>query len=179
MERKEPDFSDNIFVKRNRWGGNEYLSLYIKYERDEDETKELYQPIHLTRYCVPGRCDTYNFTWWDRPQGWGDCLTYFSEGHTPLPQIMKIVQKDLDRPLVIEFLKEAANKLQPYAANHLGMFLRQLAPASKSVRAVERIAKNKMDENRQRVRAKLAEEARIAKIVKEHDTKIKVLQTNG
>lgn len=146
MERKEPDFADNVFVKRNKWGGNEFFSIWIKFDRDEWDMKETYEPISISRYCVPGRIDTYNFSWWDRPSGYGDRVTYYSEGHTPLPQVMKMLQRDLDRPFVIGLMKEAARKINLYQLNHFIRFLEQLAPSSKSVRSLNTIQKTRKKE---------------------------------
>lgn len=143
MARIEPEFADNTFVLKNAYGGNEYLSLFVKFERDEFDHVESYTPICLTRYCVPGRIDTYSFDWWDRPSGYGDAVAYFSERHTPLLQIMKMVQRDLDRPFVVRLMKEAGTKLKYYHLRQLIMFLKQLGPTSKSVKRLEAIAKSR------------------------------------
>lgn len=141
MNRHEPEFSDNVFVLRNKWNGNEYLSLYIEFNNDWNtmESNYEYQPISLTRYCVPGRIDTYSFCYWQRRCGYGNRITYFSEGSTPLNRITPMLIRDLNRPRVVGLVREACRKLKLWQLNMLSAFLYEIAGSTKSYKVVNSV----------------------------------------
>lgn len=123
--------SDNVCVKGGR-DSREYLSVVFR------ETDLPYVPyrVSLTRYCVPGRCDTYRFDFAHQESGPPN-VRYFSDGWTPLPKAIKLLHEDLDKPQVVDLLVLACGKRDFRAESRVLIedLLAVLAPKSKAYRA--------------------------------------------
>lgn len=141
-------FHDNRHLKRIK-GGNEYFAVHIKeYEQNNPLT------VALTRYCVPGRLNTYRFEWVPKEEFSGDRVRYCSESHTTLPKALELVTKDLDRIRVVELLKIAAQEEHP--GKDLFHLLSTIAPKSKSTGAVKRLRVKLTKSLSQKALAKIA-----------------------
>src|SRR5579872_4832074 len=89
-------YFDNILVSRIK-RGHIFLSIYVT---DKNAS--------ITRYCVPGRIDTYAFTWISSNHcGIGDRVAFFTDTNTSLNSSVKQVRKDLKNKYVKQLLKEA------------------------------------------------------------------------
>lgn len=123
-------FHDNMRVKTYK-NGAEYFSISF-YEIDE------YVPyrVSLSRYCVPGRCDTYLFDYCEGGCGQGDRIRYFSEGSVPLPKTLQLLHADLDKPQVQKLIVAAVSEYAHYryAREFVEQLLANLAPKSKALR---------------------------------------------
>lgn len=129
---KEIAFHDNVFVQRRRWC-NEFFSITFKeYEAD-------YFPyeVSITRYCVPGRIDSYCFDYSpSRNSGCGSRVRYFSDAGLSLPEAIKALHEDLNKRQVIELIVTACSqsKLRYYSKQFTANLLTALAPKSKALR---------------------------------------------
>lgn len=95
-------YSDNTLVARTKWGAM-FLSIFVT---DHGAS--------ITRYCVPGRIDTYAFDCIPtKHSGLGDRIAFFTDTNTSLNSAMKRVRKDLKKKEVRQLLKEAKVKLGP------------------------------------------------------------------
>lgn len=132
-EKIYPTFYDNVCVKKGR-NDNEYLAIALC--KDEDSPK---YDVSVRRYCVPGRCDTYNF-WWDKSDHPRN-LSYFSDGWQSLPKSLEMVKKDFDLPQVVDMMTNAFNAeriVMTYRLDFLQM-MSVLAPKSKAYHKVKSI----------------------------------------
>jgi hypothetical protein len=94
-------YSDNTLVARTKWG-HQYLSIHIT---DHGAS--------ISRYCVPGRIDSYNFSWVpDRRGGIGDRVVFFTDTALSLTKALKLVKKDLKNKYVKELLTAVNLKLK-------------------------------------------------------------------
>lgn len=73
-------YHDNTLVQRRRWG-NEYLAVTFR----EVEAGWFPYSCSLTRYCVPGRIDTYAFDYTPGKPGIGPRIRFFTDTHESLP----------------------------------------------------------------------------------------------
>lgn len=126
-------FHDNTHVARNRFG-HEYFSLTLQ------EQQDAYSPytVALYRYCVPGRIDSYCFTHTISKIGGMPSTTNFSsEGGLSLPAAIKMLHRDLEKPQVVELIKEACRKERLWCETKvlLEFLLVAIAPRSKALRA--------------------------------------------
>lgn len=123
-------FNDNVRVNRTRWG-HEYLSIRFK-----EMTEESPWEVMLQRYCVPGRCDTYCFDYSPGGSGVGDRVRYFAEGMN-LPQGVKLLTEDLERPLVVKMLSDIClrPKLRYFSRRLVEQMLPAIGPKSKALRS--------------------------------------------
>lgn len=129
---KEIAFHDNILVQRRR-RGNEYLSIAFK------EYEDVYLPyeVSITRYCVPGRIDSYCFDYSpSRNSGCGSRVRYFSDAGLSLPEAIKVLHEDLTKRQVIELIVTACSqpKLRYYSKQFTANLLTALAPKSKALK---------------------------------------------
>lgn len=99
MNDEKTLFSDNRQVGRSRDGSWFFLSIHVS---DRDAT--------ITRYCVPGRLDTYSFTFIPCQIGIGDRVTFFSDINCSLARAAKQVKCDLKKKQIVELLKAAKLK---------------------------------------------------------------------
>ena len=144
-------YHDNIMVHKTKWGA-EYLAItFSQTERD-------WRPyeVSVCRYCVPGRCDTYNFDYVRGGNGFGPRLRYFSEGPLPLPKAIEMLQEDMNKEQVIELVKEACSKkeLRYYAHQFTENLLATIAPKSKALRAARSCVKRIQEIARKEIEAK-------------------------
>lgn len=135
-------FHGNIAVHKNKWG-REFLAItFSKIEKD-------WRPyeVSISRYCVPGRCDTYSFDYIRGGNGTAPRIRYFSEGPLPLPKAIEMLQEDMDKEQVIELIKEACSKkeLRYYAHQFTENLLATIAPKSKALRVARRCVKSVRD----------------------------------
>lgn len=133
--RPWPEFSDNIRVKRGR-DSYEYFALSL---RPDDAPWRPFR-VAFWRYCVPGRCDIYSFEWHNtsRPTK----LAFFSDGwYIPLDKALKLAQRDLDRPEVVELCVNAfrASRIVSYYQHDWTQLINVVAPRSKTARAVDKV----------------------------------------
>jgi len=92
-------FSDNIQVGRTKWG-MDFFRIWIT---DAGAS--------ISRYCVPGRIDTYVFDWIPSHHcGIGDRVAFFADTHISLPRAIKQLKRDLNKKQVKQLLKEAKVK---------------------------------------------------------------------
>lgn len=138
---------DNTRVKAGR-GYNEYLGLSCA-PKDETRTFETY----IYRYCVPGRCDSYAF------RLNGRVLEFSSDGWVPLDHAIRWVQDDLNKPEVVEMFVNAFSAMRPflYFNRDIMSLLGLIGPKSKTYRAMKRLQKKMIAENRARIEAKANE----------------------
>lgn len=92
-------YSDNTLVGRTAWGAY-FLSIHVT---DRGAS--------ITRYCVPGRIDTYAFDYIPGGSGIGDRITFFTDTMASLHRAAKLVQRDLKKKYVKKLLVEAKCKL--------------------------------------------------------------------
>lgn len=128
-------FHDNRRVQTRKWGA-EFLAITLCIPNDD------YRPYTcaLTRYCCPGRIDSYCFDWVPPSSGVGDRVRYFTDTGESLLKSVQSVQADLDKPQVVEMLVEMCHKpgLQRPAREFAENLLATLAPKSKSLRAIRK-----------------------------------------
>ncbi len=125
---KKFHFHDNRRVKTTKFGG-EFLGIRCS-EVDEFN----YSRASISRYCVPGRCDTYNFCWQDQDCG---TVTYYTEGGSlPLTQALDMLAVDIDLEPVRKMLIEAISENLPYGYSRdlVERLLPMIAPKSKALR---------------------------------------------
>lgn len=127
-----PTFYNNTRVKRTK-DYNEYLALHLRpLEGDEVGGWK----VHVYRYCVPGRCDTYSFTWKiNRP-----CkVEYFSDGWENIVDSANMVKRDLNKASVVDMFLSAISdeKICCYYRNDLMNLLKVIGPKSKTFKAVK------------------------------------------
>lgn len=94
-------YSDNTLLTYIR-GGAYFFSIYVT---------DTY--ASFTRYCVPGRIDTYAFDYLPGYTGVGSRVAFFTDTGVSLSSAVKLVRKDLKRKAVKQLLKEAKAKLGP------------------------------------------------------------------
>ena len=134
-------FSDNILVQKHR-GWNEYLSIFFS---DVDKPWRPYE-VSVSRYCVPGRVDSYAFDYALGGEGVGKRVRFFTDTGTSLLQAANMVAEDFDKPQVVEFVKTVCSdrKLQYYSIKFAENLLASIAPKSKSLKVARKcIAKNR------------------------------------
>lgn len=141
----ETKYEDNILVGRRKYGAD-FLALYLG-----TGTDLLPHQIVLCRYTVPGRTDVYSFDWVPGRTGVGDRVGYFSDHASTLRESLRLLERDLDKPQVVEMLVEACGKTEvwPIYRTFVEHFLPIVAPRSKSLRA----CKKALQEARQKRRA--------------------------
>lgn len=127
----ENRFDDNIMVQRHKWGV-EFLAIMFAEVSDDWPC-----PVTLYRYCLPGRIDTYHFDYVPGGCGHGWRIRYYAEldGGRSLPEVLKLLAIDLDRPQVVKMLREACVGRRYFARQLVENLLAYLAPRSKSIRA--------------------------------------------
>jgi hypothetical protein len=91
-------FNDNILVGRTEWG-NYYFRVWVT---DRGAS--------LSRYCVPGRIDTYVFDWIPGSTGIGSRVSLFTDTGLSLDRALKQIKRDLKKTQVKELLKAAKIK---------------------------------------------------------------------
>jgi len=133
--RKELAFGDNRRVKTTQCGG-EFLAVSFN---DPDDW--YVWMVSLTRYCVPGRIDSYNFDYTPGKSGFGSRVRYFTDTGDTLIQSLKAVQADLDKPHIIKMLVEACVKTARkdglrYSRILAEELIASIAPKSKALRAL-------------------------------------------
>lgn len=135
-------YKDNVLVQRSR-SGAEYLALFV----NDEETP--FQ-VSLTRYCVPGRCDTYSFDYSTGRSGEGTHLKYSSQqGVGTIVKSLKMAAVDLQKPAVIEMLVDAVNKVALYHGRVLiEELVRTIAPRSSCYRKLKATFNKVSDERR-------------------------------
>lgn len=123
-------FHDNVHVRRLKHG-DEFFSVTFREPGDFDPWN-----VNVNCYCVPGRCDTYSFSWNVRQH----TLTYFSEGNFPLVKAELFVTRDLNKDQVKELVLTMVRhtKGRAYAGALLGL-LQIISPGSRTTRALTRI----------------------------------------
>lgn len=133
MSDKKLTFYDNIRVKTTK-DYNEYLALSLK---PIGERPGANYEVCIYRYCVPGRCDTYSFTW---ERGHPRKVAYFSDGWQSMIESAKMVKRDLDKVGVVKMFTDAFSdeKICLYYRNDLMKLLSVLGPKSKTVKALEK-----------------------------------------
>lgn len=132
MSSKNPVFySDNTSVRMGKESA-EYLQILFINNPDDIFPYE----VAITRYCVPGRCDTYHF----HPTRDRAGLTISCEGIVNISKITKLVQADLDKEQVVTLVEQACNK-DRYYAKRLMYLLESIAPKSKSYRKAKAVVK--------------------------------------
>jgi hypothetical protein len=148
-------YHDNTQVSRNRYG-YEYLAITL-----QDPEKE-YSPYcaAISRYCVPGRIDTYMFDWVTGTSGVMERIRFCSEGGVNLPKALQLLQEDLDKPRVIELVKGicANESLLRYSRTLIESLLSEIAPKSKAYRAGNRVLKKVLQARRERLQKERANE---------------------
>ncbi len=114
MSESKLPYSDNIAVSRTKWG-TYFVSIWVT------ETVAV-----LTRYGVPGRIDTYSFSWIPRVDGRGDRVSLFTDTGVSVAQAAKLVKRDLNRPQVKALLKAARKTLGEYNYRYVAALLNAL-----------------------------------------------------
>ena len=126
-----PIFTDNVCVCNGR-ESREFLSI----SRAPSEQDQPYE-VSLRRYYLPGRCDAYRFDWMRSPRaGIAPRLRYFADSYAPLPTILKLVARDMDRPQVVKMVVNAfsASRILSAYSCDFHHLLRAIAPKSISYR---------------------------------------------
>ena len=118
-------FDDNIEVQRHKQGA-EYLALRLQHA-----DKDYPYVASLTRYCVPGRVDTYFFDYVPGHPGFGDCVRFFGESVPSMSEALKLLQQDLNKPPVVELVMTAVTTVQLPYLHQLSQLLWTVAPKSK------------------------------------------------
>lgn len=133
MSTDHKTFYDNTRVKSGK-DFREYLTLSLKpielrYESNYE--------VCICRYCVPGRCDTYSFTW---ERGSPSKVAYFSDGWQSMVESAQMVKRDLDKKNVVEMFVQAFSdeKICLYYRRDLLNLLGVLGPQSKTIKALEK-----------------------------------------
>lgn len=125
-------FYDNTHVKRTK-DYNEYFGLSLAPIEREGVRHE----VSIYRYRVPGRCDTYYFTWEkDHPNK----VSYFSDGWQSIVESAKMVKRDLDKPQVVKLFVDAFTdeKICLRHRRDVMDLLRVIGPNSKTINALEK-----------------------------------------
>lgn len=125
-------FGDNRRVSTLKWGA-EFLSVNF-WRREKDSGSDC--PITLTRYCVPGRVDTYCFDWSPGSSGYGARVRFFTDTGETLPSALKLLTRDLNRKPIAEMLKLACSKHPEFTRILSNDLLDVLAPSSLSARVI-------------------------------------------
>jgi hypothetical protein len=121
---------DNVHVRHLKHG-DEFFSVTFREPDDFDRWN-----INVNCYCVPGRCDTYSFSWNTRQQ----TLTYFSEGNLPLVKAELFVTRDLNKDQVKELVVTMVRQANSRAyAKALLTLLQIISPASRTTKALTRL----------------------------------------
>lgn len=133
--------SDNVQVRRGK-DFVDYLKIHFR-EPDADYPFTM----HLSRYSVPGRCDTYDFSWLVSPSdGIGDRVCYFTDTGEPLDRALRQLRRDLDKRQVVDMFRrfcEASSAPRSYHRTLLHM-LNLIAPASEVYRVVQEYVANRV-----------------------------------
>ena len=139
-------FNDNRLVQRRKWGG-EFLRVVLREPNNE------YHPriCSLTRYCVPGRIDSYSFYYVPGKDGVCAHVQYLTETNSSLPDAIKAAQADIDKPGIVEMLTEMCGRPDcRWLAHKLAENLvAVIAPKSKALRAMRRAIKIAREKARQ------------------------------
>jgi hypothetical protein len=128
---------DNVWIKYTRHDGkvdgNEYFQISF-WNPDE----WVRQSISIGRYCVPGRCDRYDFAYYPGRSGVGSRIGYFTDYGLTMAQALLAVKSDLNKPQVAKMLVEACAKSPWHARILLEQMISQLAPGCRAARAMNR-----------------------------------------
>ncbi len=160
MSKEKPfHFSDNRRVITTEYGG-EFLSV-----RFTEESEFVPGGVSLSRYCVPGRCDTYSFTWRGHE---GGRVEYYSEGWAvALPDALAMLATDLQQNHVQAMIVEAVACPSRYRFDFVRFLLPCIAPKSALLTACEKAleeAKKEFNNRRQRrfeaIQREVADEAK-------------------
>lgn len=141
-------WSDNTMVRQGR-DCREFLVVGLC-----EPTEGIPYTAYLSRYCVPGRCDTYHF---DISEERG--IRYSAERLEPLPKMLAMLHADLEKKQVVALLKQAVGESAGqrffYARSFVTQLLANLAPKSAAYRAcrrafakLEKERKNAIESNR-------------------------------
>ena len=151
-------FNDNTKVgstlvkdRSGNWTSYEYLAVCF---REPPEWSEA--TIYFNRYCVPGRIDTYGFDYSPAKSGVMERISYHSETKVPLDKALKMFQKDLDKPRVVQMIADACRKPKNsrYVYSLCTKMLSVVAPNSKTYKAVLKIMQERIAEARKSDEAK-------------------------
>jgi hypothetical protein len=141
-------FADNIRVASTKWG-REFLGIIL---RDAEPEFDINYEVLLYRYCVPGRVDSYCFRFESKKND----VVFTSDTSLPLLKATQMLIKDLDKPQVVELVKQACEK-QLYFTRRFILLLEKIAPKSKSLKAAQSIADRKTQEKIERLKKKKPE----------------------
>ena len=136
---------DNIWLFTDKkYGYNEYFAVAIC------DGNHGGVDIHIYRYCVPGRCDTYNFKRNTKTL----YLSYFSEG-CGLSESMKIVQRDLNKKKVVDFLLKFFSVKENYCYLHMAceQIVGEVAPKSLAYREMRKEVVKRREERLNRIKS--------------------------
>lgn len=143
-------FDDNIRVKDTK-ESSEYFSIHF---REPDEV--LPCPVALTRYCLPGRLDIYCFDLLRGGFGDGERIRYFTDVKTTMPEALKLLTRDLNKPKVVTLIMDACKAKGHHLtyARHLSKGLLQiLAPQSEAARVLKNWIDTELKERLKRANA--------------------------
>lgn len=110
MKTNEEYFYDNVRVKSPRGMRGEFLGLRVWQDEKGDH-------VYLYRYMVPGRCDSYSFTYNTGEHYGVGKLSYYSEFGYKLQKSLTQFKKDSKLPQVKKLFAEALKS--PHAARLL------------------------------------------------------------
>jgi hypothetical protein len=146
----EEHYSDNVFVGL-RGGGSDFLGVILKVSEEWGE-----ESVLLYRYVLPGRTDIYSFGWMpSHGAGRGSRVTLFSDYNRTLPQALRLVRRDLDRPQVVKMLMGLAKKVPLCMYRDLvENLLPSIGTGSKSLRACRKILREADQRVRQALKAR-------------------------
>ena len=127
----EPIFHDNRRIASPKGSRGEFLQVTLA---DASKDGCWQYEVSLSRYCVPGRIDTYRFHY--SPFSDSPNLAYLSEANTPLAEAVDQVRKDIELPQVRKMLIDMCGirKTSSLCENVIA----SLAPKSKTLKAMRR-----------------------------------------
>ena len=141
-------YCDNIHLRNTKYGAD-YFEVTL---RKPDELLPYCASIY--RYCVPGRIGTYQFDLVPGRSGVMERVAFCSEGRVPLDKALAMLQVDLDRPQVVDLLCETVGKRD--ARDLRESLIAILAPKSKALKAMRRVADKLQKDRDAAIKAGLA-----------------------
>lgn len=107
-----------------------------------DATAEQPQVVSLTRYCVPGRLDLYNFDYApSRTAGIGSRVRYFTDTGLSMPNALKMLRNDLNKKAVVKLLVDicSAPRRPRHAFRLIEYLLNSVGRGTKAHKAISKL----------------------------------------
>lgn len=140
-------FSDNICVKSGK-SGNDFFQATVC-DPDPEKEWQLYT-VSISRYCVPGRCDYYDFDFVPGSSGVGNRIRFFTDGNGTVAEALANAQRDLNKSQVVNLLTDMVGR--PGLLRHMRSLaedlLASIAPKSKALSDLRKAIKVRLAERK-------------------------------